>query len=235
MEYEAAVQSAPPGWRHFTVSDLDRLSPSVRAHELARIPAEDRRRCEAGDPAAAERVLRAMFWTLVYHLEPRRWDALAEVEPISDALLAALPMAGRAVDVGAGSGRLTRHLAARCEKVVAVDPSPDLLCILRGRLPQVHPIAAWADALPLADGWSSLTTACGALGPEPAILRELERVTARGGVIALINPEDGAWFERHGWERMRAEPAAPAPHERAIDDFFGPPDPPSELLLLRVG
>jgi len=235
LDYEAAVQAAPPGWRHFTLPDLDRLRPSVRAHELARVPAKDRRGFEAGDPAAAERVLRAMFWPLVYHLEPGRWDALAEAEPISDALLVALPRVGRALDVGAGSGRLTGHLAATCETVVAAEPSLELLRILGGRMPGVHRIAAWADALPLADGWSQLTTACGAFGPEPAILHELVRVTARGGVIALINPEDGAWFERHGWERICVAPAPAAPHEPGIDDFFGPPDPPSELLLLRVG
>jgi len=235
LEYEAAVRAAPPGWRHFKVSDLDRLRPSVRAHELARVPSEERRRFDAGDPAAVERVLRAMFWTLVYHLEPRRWDALAEAEPISEALLAALPKGCPALDVGAGSGRLTRHLAATRETVVAADPSFELLRILRDRMPAVRAVAAWAEALLIADGWSLLTTACGALGPEPAILRELARVTARGGVIALINPEDGGWFASHGWERMRVEPAPVAPHERSLDEFFGPPDPPSELLLLRVG
>ena len=235
MEYEAAVRAAPPGWRHFKVSDLDRLPPSIRAHELARVPAEERRRLDDGDPAAGERVLRATFWTLVYHLEPRRCDALAESEPISEALLEALPRAARAVDVGAGSGRLTRHLAATCETVVAVEPSLGLIGILKGRISGVHAIAAWADALPIVDGWAGLTTACGVLAPEPAIVRELVRITAPGGVIALINPEEGAGFERHGWERLSVEPAAAAPRDREIDDFFGPPEPPSELLLRRIG
>jgi len=168
---------------------------------------------EAGDPSAEERLLRAMFWTLTYHLEPERWDQLAQVELIAPAIIAALPAVARALDVGAGSGRLTLHLAERAEHVVAVEPSVGLLELLRERLPRVHAIAAWA-----------------AFGPDPEVLRELERVTCDGGVVALINPEEPEWFEAHGWERCDVEPAAVEQHERWIDDFFGPLDPPRVLV-----
>ena len=117
MEYEEAVATAPPGWRHFAIADLDRLPPDVRDRELARVP--------RGEPD--ERVLRALFWTLVYHLEPERWDELARSEPIAPELIAALPHGvDLAVDVGAGSGRLTQHLVARSRRVVAVEPSAGL-------------------------------------------------------------------------------------------------------------
>ena len=78
---------------------------------------------EAGDSSAEERLLRAMFWTLTYHLEPERWDHLAQVELIAPAIIAALPAVARALDVGAGSGRLTLHLAERADHVVAVEPA----------------------------------------------------------------------------------------------------------------
>ena len=233
MDYEAAVAAAPPGWRHFTVSDLDRLRPSIRSHELARVPADDRRLLEAGDPRAGERVLKATFWTLVYNLEPERWDSLARAEPIAPGLLNALPPAERALDVGAGSGRLTAHLARTCGTVVAVDPAIGLLRLLRSRMRSVHTIAAWAEALPIADGWSTLTAASGAFGPDPDVLRELFRVTSPRGVIALINPEQPEWFEDQGWQRVRAEPAPAPAHDRALDAFFGPPDPPADLVLTR--
>lgn len=226
MDYEAAIASAPPGWKHFTRRDFDRLPAAVRRHELARIP--------AGAATTDEQFLRAEFWTLVYHLEPERWDELAQVEPVSPDLVGLLPRVRRAVDLGAGSGRLTQHIAQRAGHVVAIEPALGLIRLLRGRLPQVRALAAWAEALPLRDGWSELTAACGAFGPDPPVLAELERVTCAGGVIALINPEQPEWFEAHGWERRDVEPAAVPPHDRALDAFFGPPDPPSVLVTKRV-
>lgn len=226
MDYAEAVEKAPPGWRHFTLEDIGRLPDDVRERELARIP--------AGEPT--ERVLRALFWSFVYHLEPERWDELARHEPISPTLIEALPRGvATGLDVGAGSGRLTRHLLERCRDVVAVEPSAGLRDILSQRMPHVRTLRGWAESLPLDDGWSQLTAACGTLGPDPSILAELERVTARGATIALISPEQPEWFEANGWRRIVAPPIAVPPHPRWIDEFFGPPDPPREMVYRRAG
>ena len=226
MDYAEAVDKAPPGWRHFGIHDVARLPDDVRTRELSRIP--------SGEPD--DRVVRALFWTLVYHLEPERWDELARYEPIHPAVIEALPLdVEMALDVGAGSGRLTRHLVDRSREVVAVEPSRGLRAILSRRLPTVRVLDGWADALPLDEGSCHLTTACGALGPEPAILAELRRVTAPGGWMALINPEQPEWFAAHGWRRMTAPPVPVPPHPRWIDEFFGPPEPPRDLLTTQVG
>jgi hypothetical protein len=95
-------------------------------------------------------------------------------------------------------------------------------------------VAGWADALPLEDRCSDLTAGCGVLGPDPDAIRELERVTAIGGLIALISPECPEWFEAHGWIRRTVASTAPPDHEPWIDEFFGPPDPPHELVMKRV-
>lgn len=222
VDYEQAVEKAPAGWRHFNIEDVARLPEAVRAHEMAHIP--------SGEPE--HRVLRAMFWTLVYHLEPDRWDELSRFEPIHPDLMAMLPARARTgLDVGAGSGRLTEHLAERCREVAAVEPSAGLRAILSRRLPQVKTSDGWAEALPVRDGWSELTAACGTLGPEPAIVQELERVTALGGTIALISPEDPGWFAANGWRHITAPPIAPPAHPRWLDEFFGPLDPPHEMVL----
>src|SRR5437588_2839629 len=225
MDYEQAVEEAPPGWRHFSVEDIARLPHSVRAHELARVPpGED-----------GERLVRALFWSLVYHLEPRRWDELASFEPIHPDLVEALPQgADLGLDVGAGSGRLTQHLVSRCRDVIAVEPSAGLRTLLGRRLPSIHVVAAWAEALPFPDRCSQLTAACGAFGPDEAVLSELRRVTAPGGVMALISPERPEWFEAQGWERITARATRPPDHPAWIDDFFGPPSPPRELLMAKV-
>jgi SAM-dependent methyltransferase len=234
VDYAAAIAAAPPGWKHFSRRDIERLPQSVRLHALLAMPIEDVRLMREGDSRAEERVLRAMFWTLVYQLEPQMWDRLATAEPIADSLLVALPRAARALDIGAGSGRLTVHLARTCDRVVAVEPSLGLLQLLRARVPDVHAVAGWAEAIPVRDGWSQLTAACGAFGPEPAVLHELERVTCDQGIIALINPENPEWFESHGWHRLAVEPARVLEHDPSLDEFFGPPDPPRDLVVKPV-
>jgi len=225
MDYVEAVETAPPGWRHFSVQDIERLPEDVQAKELARIPPHE----------PDDRVVRAMFWSLVYHLEPERWDELARCEPIHPDLIAALPAgAATAIDVGAGSGRLTGHLAKVAGEVIAVEPSAGLRAILTRRLPGVHAVAGWAEALPIPDGWSQLTAACGAFGPDRAVVAELARVTARGGWIAMISPEHPEWFEANGWQRITASRLEAPAHPAWIDDFFGPPDPPHEMVLTEV-
>lgn len=235
MEYERAVETAPPGWRHFTISDLGRLPTWVRHHELARVPAAERDLLDAGDREVGDRVLRAFFWPLVYHLEPERWNALSLAEPIHPDLIAALPTApGRVLEIGAGTGRLTAHLAERCASLIAIEPSAGLRRLLRRRLADVCVVAAWAEELPFHDAWSQLTAACGLLGPDTTALNELERVTGSGGEIVLISPENPEWFEGDGWRRLSLDPLRAPSHEDWIDSFFGPPDPPHELVSKRI-
>jgi Methyltransferase domain len=226
VDYSTAVKLAPPGWRNFNLEDIARLPRAVREHEMASIP--------PGEPS--EHVLRALFWTFVYHLEPERWDELARVEPIRRELLDALPQRiDVAVDVGAGSGRLTQHLCGRARRIVAIERSLPLCRMLNARVPDASAIAGWAQSLPLPSDCAQLTTACAAFGPDARIIGELTRVTASGGTIALISPEQPDWFEAHGWRRIIFPPTMPPPHARWIDDFFGPLDPPHEMVMIRVG
>jgi len=235
MDYAAAVEAAPGGWRHFDIDDVTRLPDGAARRALAEVPRAELSLVRSGDQAARDRVRRALFWTLVYHLEPIRWDELARAEPIPPALLDALPTrADSAVDIGAGTGRLTAHLVERCRRVVAVEPALGMARLLRHNVPGATTVAGWAEALPIADGWSELTVACGAFGPEPAILAEMERVTAAGGTIALISPERAADFEAIGWRRQSINAQAPPPHPAWIDEFFGAPDPPHEIVLKRL-
>src|SRR2546427_12797103 len=112
MDYMRAVETAPAGWRHFGIDDVERLPAAVRSHSLASLPRNELALAQRRDQAAVERVLRAMFWTLVYHLEPGRWDELSRIEPIHPDIVSALPdSVTTSLDVGDGSGRRTQHLA----------------------------------------------------------------------------------------------------------------------------
>ena len=75
MDYAQSAATAPAGWTHFRVADLDRLPPAVKSHEMARVPASEQERLARGDHDAGERLLKAFFWTFVYHLEPFHSDA----------------------------------------------------------------------------------------------------------------------------------------------------------------
>ena len=234
VTYSESVLTAPPGAGEFGRADLERLSAPVRERLLEVVPAAERRLLDAGDEGAAERVVRALFWGLVYHLRPERWDELSRAEPIHPAVLAALPADGaRVLEIAAGSGRLTVELAARAREVIAIEPAGPLREILRARLPAIAILDAMADDLPVGDGWADLTVSCASLGPDPRALSELERCTRQGGTLALVSPEDPGWFEARGWRRLSFDPGEVAvpPHDPRLEAFFGPLDPPHELLL----
>jgi SAM-dependent methyltransferase len=57
----------------------------------------------------------------------------------------------RVLDVGAGTGALTRELLARGATAVAVEPSPEFTRALRSRFPQIEVHEAPAERLPFAD------------------------------------------------------------------------------------
>ena len=63
-----------------------------------------------------------------------------------------LPRGARNVlDLGAGTGKLTTRLVERGLEVVAVDPIPDMLEVLRASLPETRALLGTAEEIPLED------------------------------------------------------------------------------------
>jgi SAM-dependent methyltransferase len=96
---------------------------------------------------------------------------------------------GRALDVGCGPGALTAELVAvlGAEHVAAVDPSAPFADACRRRLPGVQVEVAPAEALPFEDaafdhGLAQLVV--NFMTDPPAGVREIRRVTRRGGTVA---------------------------------------------------
>lgn len=229
MDYFQSVSKAPPGWRRYSLDDVGRL-PSWY---LSSVPAAEREAAGRGDVEAAERLRRALFWPMVYELEPELWDAVSQAEPIHPGILARLEIEGRRVlEVAAGSGRLSVYLCPRASQLVCVEPSLGLRRILAGRCASADIRPGFFDALPIADAWAELTVSCAAMPPDPQALHELERATAPGGLVALISPENPDWFEADGWERISFDPGEVAvdSHDGKLEAIFGPLDPPHELL-----
>ena len=229
MDYFQAASTAPPGWERYSLDDVARLPTQY----LAAVPIDDREAAARGNAGAIQRLRRALFWPMVYELEPELWDAISQAEPIHPGILAKLEIDGRRVlEVAAGSGRLTVYLCPRAAELVCVEPSSGLRRILVSRCPTADIRAGFFDALPIVDGWSELTVSCASIPPDPGAVLELERATAPGGMLALISPESPDWFQARGWERLSFDPTEVImnPHDPELEAIFGPLDPPHDLL-----
>jgi ubiquinone/menaquinone biosynthesis C-methylase UbiE len=94
----------------------------------------------------------------------------------------------RVLDLGAGTGKLTRRLVATGADVVAVEPGAPMLAQLRAALPEVEALVGAAESIPLPDASVDAVTAGQAyhwFDPERA-LPELHRVLRRGGGLGLV-------------------------------------------------
>src|SRR5262245_9960869 len=92
------------------------------------------------------------------------------------------------VDLGAGTGKLTRSLAALGHHVVAVEPLPEMLDQLRAAVAGVTAVAGTAESMPLPDGSADVVACAPAFhwfDHDPA-LAEIARVLRPGGQIALV-------------------------------------------------
>jgi SAM-dependent methyltransferase len=96
--------------------------------------------------------------------------------------------AGLVVEVGAGTGKLTRALAAVGRRILAVEPDPRMLAVLRElELAAVETVEGEAEALPLDDGEAATVVAGSALHwfDLDAALPEFHRVLRPGGTLSF--------------------------------------------------
>jgi SAM-dependent methyltransferase len=88
----------------------------------------------------------------------------------------------RALDVGAGTGALTAELLVRGATVVAVDPSPEFVAVLRERFPGTEVHEAGAESLPFAENDFDIALAqlvVAFVSDAPAAVAEMARVARR--------------------------------------------------------
>jgi SAM-dependent methyltransferase len=137
------------------------------------------------------------------------------------------PDAKTVLDLAAGTGKLSRPLAARGLTVTAVDPLEGMLGELRAFLPDVPALIGTAEAIPLPDDSVDAVVVGQAwhwVDPARAV-PEVARVLKPGGQLALIwNQRD----ERIGWVSRLAELIVPIDLHRNSD--IGAPFGPIERL-----
>lgn len=105
------------------------------------------------------------------------------------------------VDLGAGTGKLTRSLVTHGHRVTAVEPLEAMLARLRVAVPGAVALVGTAEAIPLPDGSADVVTVAQAFHwfDRPVALREIARVLRPGGRIALV------WNARNDAEEWVAE------------------------------
>ena len=146
---------------------------------------------------------------------------------------------GMAVDIGAGTGALTRELVNVADTVLAIEPDLRMLEVLRRRSPGVPAIRGWAERLPLRSGWLDVATVRPWYWMDPdQTVAELGRVLHPGGVLGVVwNGADRSvdWVSelpgRSGSVASRSSPAEPAPLPLARE---GPLYRPRQLRDLMV-
>jgi SAM-dependent methyltransferase len=112
--------------------------------------------------------------------------------------------ARRVLDLGAGTGKLTRQLADRGLDVTAVDPSDGMLAELRRVLPGVPALTGTAETIPLPDHAVNAVLVAQAWHwvDRDRAVPEIARILSPGGRLGLIwNIRD----EREDWVRRLGE------------------------------
>jgi SAM-dependent methyltransferase len=118
----------------------------------------------------------------------------------------------RLLELGAGTGKLSRLVAARGAEVVAAEPAAAMLGKLAGAT-GIRPVRAVAEALPFGAGAFGCAAAASSFHwfDGPRALAELHRVLRPGGRLALLwnrRVEDG-WVGRLSELVNRREGTAP--------------------------
>ncbi|MBB2949242.1 SAM-dependent methyltransferase [Actinoplanes lutulentus] len=120
----------------------------------------------------------------------------------------------RVLDLGAGTGKLSRQVRERGLDVVAVDPSDGMLAELRRVLPDVPAMLGSAESIPLPDNAVDVVLVAQAwhwVDPARA-LPEIARVLTPGGRLGLIwNVRD----ERSDWVRRLGAIIGSEPMDRS--------------------
>ncbi|MEJ1087645.1 class I SAM-dependent methyltransferase [Microbacterium sp. Mu-80] len=117
-----------------------------------------------------------------------------------------------ALDLGAGTGKFTERLIDRASRVIAVEPSEQMLAVLRTKLPQVEAHIGTAEGIPASDHLVDVVTVAQAFhwfDRDPACA-EIHRVLVPGGTLGLLwNHSDATC----SWDRACTRVAHPALRE----------------------
>jgi SAM-dependent methyltransferase len=124
------------------------------------------------------------------------------------------PGAHAVLDLAAGTGAVTRELAGRAQRIIAVEPDERMRAVLTARCPEAEVLAGRGEDIPLPDASVDAVVISAAwhwLNPDQAV-PEITRVLRVGGVLGVmwISRDTGvpwvAEFNRLAREAREADP-----------------------------
>ncbi|HTR32396.1 MAG TPA: class I SAM-dependent methyltransferase [Gaiellaceae bacterium] len=129
-----------------------------------------------------------------------------------DALLELLPVdpGATVLDLGAGTGKLTRVLARRYARVIAVEPLDNMRAILERVVPEAEVLEGGAASIPLPDASVDAVFAAQAFhwfATDEAVA-EIARVLRSGGIFADV------------WNETEEPTPLPAPYQARLQRLF---------------
>ncbi|MFF5262628.1 class I SAM-dependent methyltransferase [Actinomadura viridis] len=123
--------------------------------------------------------------------------------PEADIIHAALPPGASILELGAGTGRVTRELIARGHPVVAVDESPEMLAHVEEHVSGAETVCGTIEDLDLGRRFDAVLLASRLINVADARLAHRMLLSCR----RHLSPEGSAIIERHapGWfDQVRA-------------------------------
>jgi SAM-dependent methyltransferase len=131
------------------------------------------------------------------------------------------PKADAVVDIGAGTGALTRLLVERVGAVVAIEPDPRMARILASRVPAARVLAARAEELALGDGLFDAVVGSSMWHwvDAPRASAEAARVLRPGGVLGLLwsGPDRSQSWVAEVLGRSSAPSSSPRSGSRGVE------------------
>ena len=106
------------------------------------------------------------------------------------------PSTASVLDLGAGTGKLTRLLVSEFDRVVAVEPAEEMRRLLVAHCPEAVALSGTAQQIPVADASVDAVYAAQAFHwfDEAAAVAEIARVLRPGGALVLMwNRPAGPW------------------------------------------
>lgn len=132
----------------------------------------------------------------------------------------------RVLELGAGTGKLTGQILALGHDVVATDPAPEMLTVLRRDHPRARVTSAKAEDIPLPAGSVDIVVAAQAYHwfDRERALPEIARVLRPGGILALIwnNPDRTVPWVRRVFESIGVYGVDEGADPVAGSDLFSP-------------
>jgi SAM-dependent methyltransferase len=151
-----------------------------------------------------------------------------------------LPVGARTViDLGAGTGGLTRVLVGRVDEVIAVEPDDRMRAVLAEAVPEARALKGRGESIPLGDGSVDAVIASSSWHWMDLIptLHEVGRVLVPGGMLGVVwsGPDRDSTLVKQARALLGEENDSGNEAEAALAQAIDDPHAPTQVLEIPDG